>query len=47
MLGQALQGVLGVGFRLGWREDLEWTGGLSSIPTDGERGRTEMLAGES
>ena len=47
MLGRALQGVLGVGFRLGRREELESNEGLSSIPTDGERGQTEMLAGES
>lgn len=37
-MGPALQGVLGMGFRLGWREELEWNEGLSSISTDGERG---------
>lgn len=31
-------GGLGVGFRLGWREELEWIEGLSSISTDGEMG---------
>lgn len=34
----ALQGDLGVGFRLGWRDELEWNEGLSSISTDGEMG---------
>ena len=31
-------GGLGVGFRLGWREELEWIEGLSSISADGEMG---------
>ena len=31
-------GGLGVGFRLGWREELEWIEGLSSISIDGEMG---------
>lgn len=35
---QALQGVSGVGLRLGWRDELEWNEGLSSISTDGEMG---------